>query len=300
MNEFPPARQRGLFIHTITAIALSLVSFFALWLTFQTQVGLLFTLYLLLFIVSAIPVPILGYRAYALTRANYMLDRNTLRLIWGLRIEDIPVTEVEWIKPMKGLLAPISLPWFCLPGGILGVTRQPDIGKVEFLASDATNMVLVATARQIYAISPDDPAAFSAAFQKTIEMGSLQHSIGLSQYPSFVVVHAWERPLVRYLWMVGALLNVGLLIWVTVLIPALARVPLGFGSDGAPLEPVSGSQLILLPLLSAFLYVVGLLTGLFFFRTPDQRVLALTVWTSGVVSALFFLIAVFFILSTPI
>jgi hypothetical protein len=300
MNEFPPTRQRGLIIHSLLAFVLSAISFFALWLTFQTQVGLLFTVYLLVFIVSAIPVPTLAYRVYALTRANYLLDRNTLRLVWGLRMEDIPVTDVEWIRPVKGLLAPISLPWFRLPGGILGVTRSPDIGKVEFLASDTGNLILVATARQIYAISPENPAAFSSAFQKTIEMGSLQTAHSLSQYPSFIVARAWDSLLVRYLWVAGAFMNIGLLVWVTVLIPSLARVPLGFESNGAPLEPVPGAQLILLPLLSAFLFVLGLITGLFFFRKEELRVLALTVWASGAISALFFLIAVFFIISTPI
>ncbi len=300
MNEFPPARQRGLVIHIILSIVLSLVSFAALWLTFHTQVGLVFTLYVLLFISTSIPVPVLAYRAYALARANYLLDRNTLRLVWGLRIEEIPVTEVEWVRPLKGLLAPISLPWFRLPGGILGVTRQPDIGRVEFLASDSSNLLLVATARQIFAISPENPAAFSAAFQKTIEMGSLQPAHGQSQYPSFVVARAWESPLVRYLWLLGAFLNVGLLVWVTVSIPVLDRIPLGFGSTGAPLEPVSGTQLILLPLLSAFLYMIGLIIGLFFFRKPELRVLALTVWASGALSTAFFLAAVYFILTTPI
>lgn len=300
MNEFPPARQRGLVIHIILSIVLSLVSFAALWLTFHTPVGLVFTLYVLLFISTSIPVPVLAYRAYALTRANYLLDRNTLRLVWGLRIEEIPVTEVEWVRPLKGLLAPISLPWFRLPGGILGVTRQPDIGRVEFLASDSSNLLLVATARQIFAISPENPAAFSAAFQKTIEMGSLQPAHGQSQYPSFVVARAWESPLVRYLWLLGAFLNVGLLVWVTVSIPVLDRIPLGFGSTGAPLEPVSGTQLILLPLLSAFLYMIGLIIGLFFFRKPELRVLALTVWASGALSTAFFLAAVYFILTTPI
>ena len=300
MNEFPPARQRGMVTHVALAIVFALVSIIALTVLLQTQVGLYFSLYVLLFIVAAIPVPILGYRVYALSRANYLLDRNTLRLIWGLRIEDIPVTDVEWIRPVKGLMAPISLPLLRLPGGILGVTRQPAIGRVEFLASDADNLILVATARQIYAISPENPTAFLGAFQKTIEMGSLQPARGLSQYPSFVVVRAWESSLVRFLWMAGAFLNVGLLVWVTILIPSLVRVPLGFGATGAPLEPVPGAQLILLPLLSAFLFIMGLITGLFFFRKPELRVLAVTLWISGVFSALFFLMAVFFILNTPI
>jgi len=300
MNEFPPARQRGLFIHTSLAIALSLISFLALWLIFETGVGQTFSLYLIMFILSAIPVPILGYRAYALTRANYQLDRNTLRLTWGLRIEDIPVTDIEWLRPVKGLLAPINLPLFRLPGGLLGMTRTPDIGKVEFLASDSANLVLVATARQIFAISPEDPAAFLNAFQKTIEMGSLQTARGLSQYPSFVVARAWESLPVRILWLAGAFLNIALLAWVTILIPSLDRVSLGFRSGSTPLEPLPGSQLILLPLLSAILFVLDLLTGLFFYRKAELRVLAITLWVSAALTALVFLIGVFFIITIPV
>lgn len=300
MNEFPPPRQRGLFIHLVMTLILGAISLLALWLTFQTQVGLLFSFYFLLFFATAIPTPILAYRAYALTRSNYLLDRNSLRLVWGLRVEDIPVTDVEWVRPVAGLLAPISLPWFHLPGGILGMTLQPDIGRVEFLASEAKNLLLVATARQVFAISPENPTAFTLAFQKIIEMGSLQATDGHSEYPSFVVVRAWESPLVRFLWLAGSFLNIGLLVWVGTLIPSVQRVSLGFGPSGAPLEPVAGVQLILLPFLSLLLFTIGWLTGLFFYRKPEQEVLALAVWASNALTALFFLIAVFFILTAPI
>jgi hypothetical protein len=271
MNEFPPDRQRGLVTHLALTILLSLVSILGVWLTFQTQVGLLFTIYLLLFMFTAIPVPILAYRAYALSRANYLLDRNTLRLVWGLRIEDIPVTDVEWVRLVSGIPGKIRLPWFRLPGGILGIRRQADVGKVEFLAADTKNLVLVATARQIFAISPENP-----------------------------VVRAWDSPLVRFLWVAGAFLNVGLLIWVTMLIPSLAKVSLGFAPNRMHLEPIAGEQLILLPMLSALLFIIGLISGLFFFRKPEQRILALAIWLSGTVSGLLFLFAVYFILSTPL
>lgn len=295
MNEFPPSRQRGLLIHLTVTVLLSAVSLLTLWLTFQTPVGVLFTVYFLIFFVTALPTPFLAYRAYALTRGNYYLDRNVLRLVWGLRIEEIPVTDVEWIRPMAGLLAPINLPWFRLPGGILGVTQQPDIGRVEFLASDAQNLLLVATARQIYAISPENPTAFAAAFQKIIEMGSLQPADGRSQYPSFVVVRAWDNLFVRFLWLAGVFLNIGLLIWVGMLIPTLEQVSLGFTAARLPLEPVSGTQLILLPFLSLLLFVAGWLAGLVFYRKTEQQPLAVALWVSNVCTALFFLIGVFFI-----
>ena len=300
MNEFPPPRQRGLVIHIVLAIVLGSLSALALWLTFQTSVGLLFTLYVLLFFAMAIPTPILAYRAYALTRANYLLDRNSLRLIWGLRVEDIPVTDVEWVRPVSGLLAPINLPRFRLPGGILGVTRQPDIGRVEFLASESGTLLLVATAHQIFAISPENPVAFATAFQKTVEMGSLQPAQGRSQYPTFVVARAWDIPLVRFIWLAGIFLNIGLLVWVSTLIPTVRRIPLGFAPNGLPLDAVAGAQLILLPFLSAIIFIVSWLAGLFFYRKPEQQVLALAVWTASAFTALLFLIAVFALITTPI
>jgi hypothetical protein len=300
MNEFPPHRQRGLLLHIVLTILLSGISGFALWLTFQTPVGLLFAVYVLLFFATAIPAPLLAYRAYALTRANYQLNRDSLRLTWGLRVEEIPVTDVEWIRPVAGLLAPINLPWFRLPGGILGMTRQPDIGRVEFLASEVDTLLLVATARQIYAISPEDPSAFSAAFQKTIEMGSLQAALGHSQYPSFVVARAWDSLVARFLWLAGIFLNIGLLVWVGTLITTVKRVPLGFDPTGLPLEPVATAQLILLPFLSILIFIVSWIAGLAFYRKQEQEVLALAVWAASALTALLFLIAVFSLTTTPI
>lgn len=300
MNQFPPARQRGLWVHIILAVLVGIFSIFSLWLVFQTEVGLTFSLYLLLFVITVIPVPILGYRAYALSRSNYLLDRNNLRIVWGLRVEDIPVNQVEWVRPANNMPGNVRLPWLRLPGGILGVTRQRDIGKVEFLASEEAQLILVATVGQVFAISPENPSAFLSAFQKAMEMGSLQTVRGVSQHPSFVVVHAWESLPVRILWLAGTFLNTGLLFWVAVLIPSFAKIPLGFLPDGSVRPVVPGPQLILLPLLSIFLFVFGLVAGLFFYRRPELRLLSVIVWISGVFCALLFIFAVFFIINAPV
>jgi uncharacterized membrane protein len=58
--------------------------------------------------------------------------------------------------------------------------------------------------------------------------------------------------------------------------------------------------LILLPVLSALLFVSGWLSGLFLYRRPDQRIVALAVWSSSVITTFFFLIAVFFLITTPV
>jgi hypothetical protein len=111
---------------------------------------------------------------------------------------------------------------------------------------------------------------------------------------------AWESLLARYLWLAGLFLNVGLLAWVSMMIPALKRVSLGFLASGAPRPAVPGVGLILLPIVSIVSYALGWVAGLFFYRRADQRALAYIVWASGVFSSLLFLVAVMFIVTTPI
>lgn len=300
MNDFPPPRQRGLVIHIALITLLVITAGVSFWQVFQTPVGIAFAIYIVLFLASAIPLPVLAYRLYALGRANYQLDRNILRLMWGMRIEEIPISEIEWLRPVHGLVAPLALPLFRLPGSILGLTHQADIGEVEFLASDAGNLLLVATPRRVFAISPENPAAFAAAFQKIIEMGSLTPGKGRSEFPSFVVGRAWESAWVRFLWLAGLVLNIASLVWVSVLIPTSQQVPLGFGPGGAPLQAVPAAQLILLPLLSIVLFAAGWLAGVFFYRRADQQILSLTLWASGTLTSLFFLLAIYFIVTTPL
>lgn len=300
MNDFPPPRQRGLVIHIALITLLVVTAGGSFWQVFQTPVGAAFAIYIIVFLASAIPLPVLVYRLYALGRANYQLDRNTLRLMWGMRVEEIPVSEIEWLRPVQGLVAPLALPLFRLPGSILGLTRQADIGEVEFMASEAGSLLLVATPRRVFAISPENPAAFAATFQKIIEMGSLTPGKGRSEFPSFVVGRAWESVWVRSLWLAGLLLNVASLVWVSALIPTAQRVPLGFGPGGAPLGAVPAAQLILLPLLSIVLFAVGWLVGVFFYRRADQQVLSLMLWASSALTSLFFLLAIYFIVTTPL
>ncbi len=300
MNDFPPPRQRGLVIHIALIAFLVITAGVSFWQVFQTPVGVAFAIYVVVFFASAIPLPILAYRLYALGRANYQLDRNTLRLMWGMRVEEIPVSEIEWLRPVHGLVAPLALPLFRLPGSILGLTRQADIGEVEFLASEAGNLLLVATPRRVFAISPENPAAFAAAFQKIIEMGSLTPGKSRSEFPSFVVGRAWESGWVRFLWLAGLFLNLASLVWVSALIPTTQRVPLGFGPGGAPLGAVPAAQLILLPLLSIVLFAIGWLVGVFFYRRADQQILSLTLWASSALTSLFFLLAIYFIVTTPL
>lgn len=297
LATFLPPKQRGLALHAVLIVLFLALTLWAGFNLYNAALNAAFAGFMLLLLACLVILPVLAYRLYALIRAEYSIDRDNLRLVWGMRVEDIPISNVEWVRPVNQLPTPLGLPWLRFWGGLLGVTHHPDIGSVEFMASETDGMLLIATARKVFAISPAEPAAFVLAFQRAMEMGSLALGQSHSQYPTFVMANAWQNPLTRITWLTGALVNIALFMWVSVTLPGLPLVSLGFDANGAPLEPIPGTQLILLPLLSAVLFAGGWLLGLFFYRRADQRLLANLLWLSGTLSSTLFLIAVFFLLN---
>jgi len=300
IGHFPPPKQRGLILHGIVILILTAITIFAFINISRADVGPSFLIALLIAFASFIPIPFFLYRLYSLWRADYYLSRDSLTINWGLRIEDIPLTDIEWIRPADDLTHPVSLPSFPIPGGLLGTRRHPDLGMVEFLASDSRKLLLVATAKRVFVISPEDSAGLSQTFARITELGSITTVESKSVYPSFVVIQAWESSLARYLWLSGLFLNIGLFIWASLIIPSTPRVALGPQFAGSALETVSSSQLIIFPLAGLLLSVISWIAGLYFYRWEKERVLAFIVWGSSTFTSLLFLLAVLFIVTTPV
>jgi hypothetical protein len=298
-DSYPPARRRGIVVHLTLIALLALLSTAAFISLSRAVVGPFFVAYLLAAIVTFVPLPLLVYRTFSLARADYRLGRDNLTIRWGLRVEEIPLSDIEWVRPADDLTHPLSLPFPSLPGAILGLRRHPDIGLVEYIASESKTLLLVATSRRVFAISPLDAQGFVHTFSRSVELGSLTPTEAHSVYPTFIVARAWGSPLARYLWLSALFLNLGLLVWVSLLIPSLPQVVFDINT-GAVAEAVPSTQLILLPLASTLLGVSGWLAGLSFYRWEKQRPLAFVVWISGALSSLAFLIAVLFIISNPI
>ena len=300
VGHFPPAKRTGVTAHAIMIIVLAATSAWGFWNLSTAQVGPSYVSFLLIALLAFAPIPFFGYRAYALLRADYYIDRDSLAAIWGLRLEDIPLTDIEWVRPASDLTRPLSLPLFRMPGAVLGTRRHPDLGLVEFIASDSKNLILIATSKRIFAISPENPAALVQTFARATELGSLTPAKPVSVYPSFIITQAWESPIARFMWMSGLFLNLGLVVWVGILIPLISQIPFSFNALGVPNKVVPSSQLILLPLISGFMYVVGIIAGLYFYRWEANRPLAFVVWIAGTVCAVLFLIAVLFLVTTPV
>jgi hypothetical protein len=296
---FPPSKRNGLILHGIMLVLLAAAAGWGFSNLFRAGGGLNFVVYLLIGLIGFAPIPLIGYRAYALFRAEYILDRDSLELRWGLRDEDIPLSDIEWVRSMQDLTQPLSLPPMPMAGAILGLRRHRDLGLVEFIASDRKNLLLVATAKRVYAISPADPVEFTQTFVRAVELGSLTPAKPKSLYPSFLLTQAWQSGLVRFLWLAALFLNIGLIVWISLLIPLFSKIAIGFRPDRTP-DAVPSFQLVILPLVSTFLALADWAAGLFFYRWGNQRILSVIIWAFGALTSLLFLIAVLFIVTTPI
>lgn len=298
-RQFPPSRRPGLILHGFLVVLLLAASAWAFINLSRQTLGLYFAVYLVLGLASFAPVPLLAYRAYALSRAEYVLNRDSLELRWGLRDEEIPLMDIEWMRPVTDLTEPLAAPATTMTGAVLGLRRHRDLGIVEFIASEKRNLLLIATPRRVYAISPADPGEFTQTFARAVELGSLSSAQSRSVYPSFVLIEAWRSGLVRFLWLAALFLNTGLIVWTSLLIPSLAQVSLVFG-PGRSAGAVPATQLVILPLLSGFLTLGGWGAGLYYYRWPEQRVLSVVIWAFSALCGLLFLIAVLFVVSTPL
>lgn len=304
---FHPDRRLGLAVHLAALAGLAGAGAWGLWRASLASMGTAFLLYLAPALAALVLGPALVYRIYALRGASYRLEREGLRLRWGLRNEDIPIDDVVWIRQPKDLKRPLPRPWLGWPGAMLGVRRLPEgdplspAGEVEFLAADMHRLVLVGTTEKIYAISPSDPQAFLQAFQRLTELGSLFPIPARSVYPVFLAGRVWADAPARILLGAGLLLSLFLLGWASAAVPTRTQVYLSFLPSGEPRDLVPAVRLLMLPVLNAIIFLIDFFLGLFFYRREEGRaaILAYFLWGSSVLTALLFLIGVFQILRVP-
>lgn len=297
-NFFYPSHRFGLIFHAIAILALVVGGAWSLWQATQAEVGPTFLLYLLPTLLALAMVPVLAYRAYALWRASYSLERDGIRLRWGLREEVIPMDVVGWVRPANEVGFSLPLPRMRWPGAVLGVRRLPDGSQVEYLAAQTGQLILIAAFGRVFAISPADPDEFLRTYQRLSELGSLTPLPARSLYPAFLLARVWATKPARYLLLGGLILSLGLLVVVSLLVPSRPVISLGFNPDGTPTDLVPSVRMLLLPFLNSFFYLADLLAGLFFYRREGGQALAFLLWGSGVLTALFFLSAVIFIQGT--
>ena len=284
-TEFSPPRRTGIFLQGGLILALGLAggTFFFLAAQDPSGVGFLFNMLVALAFLG--PLPLLGYRLYALLSAAYVLRRDGLRIRWGLRREDIPLRQIEWMRPAVELGFRLPLPWLRWPGAVLGDRKVPELGEVEYLAADLAHMILVATPEKIYAISPADARSFMAQFRRVNELGSLTPLEAQSFYPTVLFGNVWEDRLARWLILGSFGVGLALLAVVGLALPGLDSI-----AWVGTVEPAPPERLLLLPILEGIFWLTNLLLGIFLHRRGgDFRLGAYLVWGAGALTGLLFL-----------
>jgi hypothetical protein len=290
-TSFFPPRRAGVIFHTVAGLILLGTAVIVFLLVYQREVGQGFVLGILLSAALAAPLPLLIYRGYALTQASYTLDRDGLRLRWGLRGEDIPLPQIEWVRPATEMGFRLPLPFLQWPGAVLGGRKVEGLGEVEFIASDLRTLLLVATPKKVYAISPADERAFIRSFRLIIELGSLSPIPSYSVLPAAFLARVWSDRLARWTVLAGLGLTLACFVVAALIIPARQAVSLGYDAARQPLDSVSPERILLLPLLGSVTYVIDLIAGLFFYRRDEQRMVAYLLWGSSVLTPILLLLA---------
>ena len=155
---------------------------------------------------------------------------------------------------------------------------------------------MIATPEKFFAISPANADNFLMVYQHFTEMGSLLPPPASSVHPTILVTRLWGTRAARNLVVIGALLSLVLLIWVSLAIPTVEYVSLGINPTGEPRTPIPSVRLTLLPVLNYFTYLVDLLLGLVFFRRAETQYIAYLLWSNSIFISILFLVAVYFIL----
>lgn len=290
---YTPLKQRGLVFHTLMLLILFAGSAFSAFHANRVDVGNSFAVSVIALLAFALPIPVLAYTLFGLLRSYYQLSPEGVRLKWGLRYEEIPIGSILWISPDNQLERPLPLPFLRWPGSVLG-TRRLKKGRVEYLAGQARNLIVIATPGKMYAISPDDPEKFMRSFQRIVEVGTVNPIPPRSVYPTFLLGNVWASRPARLLIFLGFFSSFALLLWITLTFPTESGNITGNPNlvftipHGDTTRIISQTQILLLPILNALFFLVNLLLGLFFFRQTESQPLAYLLWGTSVLTSLLF------------
>jgi len=294
--EHRPVRSSGIVAHFILILLNAGVSGYLLFLAFTAQVRGVFILYLIAGILTLLPAPFLLYQVYALIRAKYMISRNGISIQWGLRTEDIPISEIEWIRLPRDFVNTVTPPPFRLPGAILANVTDRDLGAIEYIAANKETLVLVATRLKIFVLSPGNQQAFINDFHRYAELGSFTPIQKQSSMPQLILTQLTGDKTARLLLGISFTLSLIMLIAVSFMIPNLSTVPLGLEAGLDIQQSSPAERLILLPVLSLLVFFIDLIYGAYLYRKQGFKNAAYIVFFSSLILPISFLILLIIII----
>lgn len=291
----PPKRSGQVFLAGMVLLSFS-IGLFSMWGAFNSGFSPITIVYIIVLLLSFIGMFLFFYWIYALRNAAYSLEREGIHIRWGLRIEDIPMQSVEWVAPATELNTKPPLPWFTVPGAVLGIRRFPDGTQIEYLASTTKNMILIKSNGKIFGISPKDGSGFLDVYQRIIEMGSISPIEARSIQPSFLFARIWRSRFARILIIVSVFFNAALWIFTSFVISTNEQIHLGNAAVNTTGSMVPSSNVIIIPLLNTFFVLINFLAGVYFFRAKDSMPYAYLLWICNVILPILNVIGILFLI----
>ena len=275
---YAPSRSKGILFLVPLCAGLIALEVYLLRHFDVTEVGLQFFLLLIALILIAIPLIFLLYRLYSLLFSSYRLERDGLHIQWGLRTEVIPLNAIEWIRSPQEMTE--DVPWSVLPmpGAYLGTVTVDERLTYEFLASDTATMLFVGTPRSIYAISPQNPAAFLNGFERILQMGALTNVNWESTRPGSWLLEAWQDKPGRYSAILSLIILISLYIFVGMRFRVKDTISLTFSPLGEPLDELPSTNMLVIPMAATIIWGIGMVLGLLLFQKEENRRISELIW----------------------
>ena len=228
-------------------------------------------------VIIALSLPVLAVLAYWLWGAltlRYTLDRNALTVYWAGATHIIPLPTIQRLIPGSDLLAEPRIQGLRLPGYTVGQADLPNLGRtLVFSTRPLAEQVFVVTPLQTYALSPADPAAFTAEVATRQHLGPTEYVPQTVRIAPWLGLPIWRDRLAHLLLGLAALACLALYAWVVARYPDLpAQLPL----RGPTLPPLARAAALLLPTIGLGALVGnGLLAALVHARERGAALLLL-------------------------
>lgn len=221
------------------------------------------------------------YRLYGLMNATYVLNRDGFFLRWGLASDEIPLEKIREIVPLNKISDGLRpKPGFWWPGCIVGSLAVENVGFFEFFSSTpSTRSAVIILENRNLVISPPHVDDFIQTFHDVVRLGSLEEIPEKTTRPNFFSAQLWSDALARALIISGLITILSLLAYISIQLGTLPdTVPFGFDSNGTPNPLVPAAQLIILPLVGGFFWLIDLIMGAWLFRSKKNQPVAYIVW----------------------
>jgi hypothetical protein len=207
----------------------------------------------------AIPFFYFFYQHNKAKQIRYVLDEERLQLHWGANSLSLPLRLIEWAYPLTEFEDEMPLPQWHIPGAYLNLFDIKGMGKTRFVATDPQSMILMKAEERYVVISPQDAAGFLSQLAERKSLASISDAKVEEENFTSLIKSVWQDRKLRA-WLIFGFLAL-LILWI------VAGLMLGFRQrvTWVTLEQVRASQLLLLPIIGSFAWMISHVLSFFIF-----------------------------------